>query len=652
LLCALAGCTAVPQAPDIDADLEGLALTEYHPALILPGSEVDLVGASFVDGTEGLALMVIDGDFPDATESTQHLHVELPARFVDATHLALDAAGLWNATGGHPGRITGVAAVAVDSAIDHKRHATAQIPIDVTLVPSLQPRLDSVAGGTIFVNSLLDVTGDGLLLGGGEGETHAVVDGCFLPDGAAGPCASGGKKVSGVEVVVSPAAPWDRAHGKFAFSPAIAGIHPGAFSGTVSLKNLPPDPKSVASSQPMPLAATLQKPMIATFSPSAASLGQIVAVAGGGFAGGTPGTVTLVHLVGQFSVEGTQIVRPVDLELVPSFVDGGHLRYVLDEADDLGHLIDLRTIAGTFTGTAQPLVIDGNDQEAGAAANVTLGIAHVKQVIYVNFLPSYSESLRRYGLHAADDALRARILAVATRDYAGVNVEWRTAPPDDFALYSEVDVLGPDPNGEGLFGYDNTPGKDVGNTRLFDRIGGVNAQTQADDFPGYGGIFAEEFLGFSQHPPPSVMPLSLPGAAFDSLFDPVRPDAGGRAVTFDEVQAAPVLTDGSACPAADRPTQIACAIFTLGNLIGTTLTHETGHSLGLADPFGDNFHDLGDLPNRLMEVGGDRPFEERAEIAGQGPGLFCVDEFAYLQQILPAPAASDPKLMRPGCGAL
>ena len=87
----------------------------------------------------------------------------------------------------------------------------------------------------------------------------------------------------------------------------------------------------------------------------------------------------------------------------------------------------------------------------------------------------------------------------ATFVYAGINVEFRTEPPLDFAQYAEVDIGGPDPNGLGLLGYDNTPGKDVGNSRLYDRIGGVNAATQGDGFPGYGGVFSDNFLGFSAH---------------------------------------------------------------------------------------------------------------------------------------------------------
>jgi hypothetical protein len=331
----------------------------------------------------------------------------------------------------------------------------------------------------------------------------------------------------------------------------------------------------------------------------------------------------------------------VDLELVPRFVD-----HVAEVA-----AVDLRTIAGTFSGTAQPIVFAESDEEQGTATPVELAIAHVKQVVYVAYQASYRSSLVGYGLLAADQAVRDRIALVGVRDYAGVNVELRATPPDDFALYSEVDVGGPDPNDLGLFGYDNTPGKDVGNVRLFDRIGGVNASTQADGYPGYGGVFVDNFLGFSQHPPPAVARLPFDTTLFDAVFDPLRDDRGGHAATLAEVAALAPLTDGSACPASDRATQVACAIFVLGNLVGTTLTHELGHSLGLANPYGDGYHDAGDRPNRLMDTGDNRPFEERAELAGQGPARFCIDEFTYLTKILPSAPGTDPHYDRPACDA-
>ena len=86
--------------------------------------------------------------------------------------------------------------------------------------------------------------------------------------------------------------------------------------------------------------------------------------------------------------------------------------------------------------------------------------------------------------------------------YEGIPVEFQTEQPTEFdpAAYAILDVGGPDPNGQGLFGYDNTPGKDIGNLRLHDHVGGANAQGAEDGY-GYGGVFIESFLYFSEHPP-------------------------------------------------------------------------------------------------------------------------------------------------------
>jgi hypothetical protein len=267
----------------------------------------------------------------------------------------------------------------------------------------------------------------------------------------------------------------------------------------------------------------------------------------------------------------------------------------------------------------------------------------------LNYQSAYVEELRDFGMRAVDKQIRQRILAVVNEAYKGVNMDFRTDPPTDFALYSNVDLVGVDPNNMGLFGYDNSPGKDNGNLRLYDALGGVNAVTQQDGYPGFGGVFVRSFMAFSNHP--GSFAQSVPGAdaAFDQTFDPFRIDRKGTPITSADVANLPaLLADGSSCPGHDRPSQMACAVFVLGNLIGGTLAHEIGHSLGLANPYMDGFHDSGDGLNRLMDAGGDRPFLERAELQGQGPEVFCDDEYTYLRKILPS---SDPPNMvqRPGC---
>jgi hypothetical protein len=128
-----------------------------------------------------------------------------------------------------------------------------------------------------------------------------------------------------------------------------------------------------------------------------------------------------------------------------------------------------------------------------------------------------------------------------------------------------------------------------------------------------------------------------PDSLFDELFDPFRPDVQAGAVTAAELGngSVPTLTDGASCPGANRPLRIACAVWTLGSLIGTTTAHELGHSLGLADPWGPGIHNDGDYPNALMDSGSCRTFRERGELLGEGPGVFCSSQFEYLQQILP-----------------
>jgi hypothetical protein len=49
-----------------------------------------------------------------------------------------------------------------------------------------------------------------------------------------------------------------------------------------------------------------------------------------------------------------------------------------------------------------------------------------------------------------------------------------------------------------------------------------------------------------------------------------------------------------------------------------------------------------------MDAGEARPFLERAVLSGQGPAVFCDDEYGYLRRILPT-ATAPPPVARPGC---
>jgi hypothetical protein len=620
----------------VDVGLEGLVLAAVQPKTIIPGSTLAIEGDSFVDAPWGRSHLRLRGRAGGAA-----IDVRLPAAFVDYDHMSARVTGGFVDELGGDVDFLGDAIMEVESVEDGRLYASEPLPIALSFRRQLTPAPSQVqTGGLVFVNDELRVDGSGFLLGGTEGDTVAIVGGCFTPE-TGGPCAP----ISPIEVPVTPAAPFSREVVTFRFVPAIAGIRPGTFLGDVRFENRPAEGSPTASGA-TPVSYDLITSQIFRINPSAVSLGQYVFVEGGGFVGGEPAASTLLRLVGTFTLTGGPGGVPVDMVLVPEFVAGTLVRYVISEDDSLGRALDLRQDTGTFTGTVTPVVSYRGVEVTGEATRVTLAIAPVKQVVYLDYRPSYVESLRMFGLRAVDSSIRARIDEVLADAYPAINIEFRQAPVDDFAQYAHVELHGPDPNGLGLFGYDNTPGKDSGNQRLYDRLGGVNASTQQDGYPGYGGVFIESLMGFSTHP---ATGSSIPGAdpVFDQVFDPVRPDRGRVVTGADLADGLPRVGPGD-CPASGRAAQIACAIRVIGSLIGTTLAHEIGHSLGLANPHGEGFHNSGDAPSRLMDGGSDRPFLERAELGGHAAAQFCDDEYAYLRTILPSSLPPDPS-PRPGC---
>jgi hypothetical protein len=629
-----AGC-ASSSAPD--PGLEGLALTSVAPDTIIPGTKVVVVGSSFVDAQWGEATVHLTG-----TANGQQIDARWPATFVDFSTMtvAIDAGKLDEMGGDVDFR--GQARIDVIAASDGDTYSSEAITVELSFREKLTPAPVALNGeGVIFVNDEIVIEGDGFLLGGDEGTSVARVAGCFV----ATPLTTC-KPIPMTDVPLVPVDPLSRKKVQFPFGPKLTGIKPGEFRGSVTVVN-----KQLKQAE-IPAAAInvtydLVTSQIFEVGPTAASLGQFVFLKGGGFIGGEAGALTEIELAGNFKKTGLPSV-PITMTLIPEFVEGRLVRYVLNTDDELGQTLDLREDTGDFTGTATPIVSYGSDRVRGASKSVTLAIAPVKQVVYLQFQPTYVEGLRDFGLRAVDKKIRERIIEVCKAAFAGINIEFRTEPPTDFALYASVELVGVDPNGSGLFGYDNSPGKDNGNLRLYDRLGGVNALTQQDGYPGFGGVFVRSLMGFSKHPSNGVK--SVPGAdpLFDKAFDPFRPDQGNEPIRSADLSGTLPPVNGMICPGGDRKQQVACAIYIMGNLIGGTLSHEIGHSLGLANPFMEGFHNAGDAPNRLMDAGGDRPFVERAELQGQGPGVFCDDEFAYMRMILPSKEAP-PQVERPGC---
>src|SRR6185369_18040343 len=103
---------------------------------------------------------------------------------------------------------------------------------------------------------------------------------------------------------------------------------------------------------------------------------------------------------------------------------------------------------------ATPVVIEGTDELDGSVVPFQFTLANVRQVVYLHFLPGYYDSLGRFGLGAAADAIQQGILSRVQGIYAPWNLEFRLEEPSDYAAsgYSIVEIGGPDPNGAGLFG--------------------------------------------------------------------------------------------------------------------------------------------------------------------------------------------------------
>ena len=640
LLALLVACAADtgPQ-PNVDRHVDPLVLEQVGPAQLLPGTRLVIEGEGFAHPDYGPTRIEIRGGDVDLARELEWVSEERLELVVDRE--------LFDALGGggdfeggarlvHPHRTADV--------VRASRPIGVRFDLDETLSPP--SRLDVPAA--VYVNDPIPVDGGGILLGGAEGETLARVWGCFFPDGSSG-CVS----VEPVEVTVSAESAGVRTAGAFLFAPSIAGVGPGVFRGSVQLVNAHGDPGAGRRIEGDTHTVELRvlAPAVHDVSVLAASLGQYVDIEGGGFVSGSSDGVTLLEVRATFRSSASGNERTIDVVLVPEYQTGRRVRYVLSEEDALGEALSLRRERGRITGTIQPVVRWGSQEARGDAVPFAFDLAPLKQVVYLSFQPSYVESLRLFGMRAADPLVREQIVAAASEPYRGINLEFRTEVPSDFALYAHVDLAGPDPNGTGLFGYDNSPGKDTNNLRLHDRIGGVNATTQLDGYPGYGGVFVESFIGFSEHPGAIADPLPGASPLFDAVFDPFRPDRGGRPVTAEELrEPLPVIRDGNECPAPSsfREGQIACAIWVLGNLVGTTVAHEVGHSLGLANPHGEGFHNDGDLPGRLMDSGGARPFEERAVISGGEAGVFCADSYEYLHEIMPG-EEDDPLFTRPSC---
>jgi len=494
----------------------------------------------------------------------------------------------------------------------------------LSLASDLDLALYEMPDGAVYRNEQVVLSGDGFA-GVGEGTLTAQLEGEYLAAGA------GLATQLSVTLDVELAEALSRDRGLLRLTTAVGGLTEGRFDGTIQLKQVL-NGGSTAESALVDVVFDFQPPTIFWVAPMDPALGQIVTVAGGGFVG----TGNDTHETTIFRIEGTVTDR-----------SGAETAFASEEViatprthaeADFGVEVEVReeqlisslfgVDRGRFVGTITPVTLSGSDELEGAPFSLTMDIDGMTQVVVVSFLPGFYDSLRHFGLSSASGAVTDTALGRMRSIWADYRVEFVSEPPAGFmdTAYSRLEVGGPDPNGLGLLGYDNTPGKDVGNLRLHDTIGGANAETQADRFPGFGGVFIESFLYWSSEPGLSgARPFGAPPAdpLFDEVFGPVR----SQAATLEEAEGR-----GSAT----RNEQVARAVHALGSMVGETSAHEVGHSLGLAQPNGssDAYHTPIPGDGCLMDNGSERPLGERMDEPGFSQARFCYDEPDYLQEIL------------------
>jgi hypothetical protein len=495
----------------------------------------------------------------------------------------------------------------------------------------LAPSVDAVDVDEVYVDEAVDIQGSGFLRPS-EGETVAVVREGTLrnPDGSE-------VDLAGERLTVR----WDGRRGEalLPIQPDVFGVRPSSFQGTLKFVNEFENGRSIEGPGTVRVAGDIQKSYIAGLSPQEASRGQRVTIEGRGFvASGQYDNIGMVlRYEGTFDPaddekETRQMTGTNAIERSPTRVaaEDRIRQNVWYSVTDDRELEGLGATPGTFEGEITPILLDGETQQAGIPWEGTFRVLPTKQVVYLKYLPSFSKALETYGLRNVEGAIRDRIVSVIERDYGDYHVEVREEAPEDFVDYATVELGGPDPTGTRSFGYDNSfngVAKDTGNLYVADYLGGVNADAAEEFNNPYGGIFISSFTFFS----PTLSPDNpYASEKFDEILEPFMPDLGGTPVR------------GTEWPEGPRTDAIERAVQMVGSVIGNTVTHEVGHSLGMTFVEGDFTRPQDVFHNPIagpfiMDAGADRPFKERAELSGGERPTFNPQNKSYLDRVLPKP---------------
>lgn len=608
-----------------------LTLSPIASQDVLPGLRLRVDGSGFQPAARATTRLSLSGT-RNRGSGPEPFELELPSEYESESVLILPIdVDLFGALAGGPlsgsDSVSIVGALRLELTEDRKVYIrTADAAL--TLRPQLMPVIDRVTPTALFLGDDVVIQGNGFLLDG-EGQMVLTLVGTFVRQVAPGDRSSlPQSQASLYPRIEHTLVPVSRTEARLPLRAKTLGIQPGTLYAQATLENRQITGAKLATpttSQTLSLLRT----QLTGLDTKVVRRGQRIGASGAGFLplDLTGDTATAVHLSGTFTLKSDGTVVPTDLTLITDVTDSHRLVFVPHPTvDGSGKLTGLGSRAGRFVGTIEPEVLSGAIVQHGVPLPCSplcvVDVGSPLQVLYLKFLANFTEGLRRFGLRNIEIELREQVLAVVRRTYRDWNVDVRDSLPTDFDEFTTIEIGGPDPNSAGLFGLDNSEALDSGNLRLNDYIGGFNAAADRKGVYGFGGVFIEPFLSLSPRAP---KPLPIASPLFDEVFLAFVPEYGGKPASRSELMGG------------ERQAILQEAVRVLGALIGGTVAHEFGHSLGMAIVPGGGSHNLADLDRELMDAGPFRPFEERAELGDYQlrPAGFSDTHRSYLNQILP-----------------
>ncbi|MBU1534233.1 hypothetical protein KKF84_02875, partial [Myxococcota bacterium] len=280
-------CTEKKDSPSEINEWGIISVTGGYPLTLLPASRLTVEGGPFPDPSFGVLTLNIDGVF-QAQGSTFTVTESRLAKWIDASHIEISVPpDLYEGLAGgqmQNGTLSARFWVEAISSRTQNSYKSEEIPVNIQLSTALTPALESVSSGNVYhFESPITFSGSELLMGSEEGETLAVLSGCFLPYGAVGTCETDGVTMSQVELPLSSFDPRTRSGGTFGIPVAVFGVEPGYFEGTLTLRNVHEGGVTV-DSRTIPFTVDLIEVQITRVDTLESSLGGYIVLEGEGFA--------------------------------------------------------------------------------------------------------------------------------------------------------------------------------------------------------------------------------------------------------------------------------------------------------------------------------------------------------------------------------